>query len=266
MVKSIIKRPCCEAKNSKGRKIIWQECPEKNKIIFYLDDDLDFYDVSNEPRIVLGDGYYVKQFKKFDYVDINLDIVLDYSYEYAITAREALIRPASSSVSRRSSTRNEMLRASSVDPTALAITREGMNRVDRNQQNEFEYKMEDNSGSKHHGDFSSDPDHFGFRCLGCRDVNTNIHKGYNDNKCRIAGCSQKSYYECMDLCLSHSKPCQGTYMGKKCNFALGSDEGDFCERCKNQTETYQQRKDRLETKSTQEFEKFRQAYEKAQNY
>jgi hypothetical protein len=33
--------------------------------------------------------------------------------------------------------------------TALAVTREGMDRVDRNEQNEFEYKMEDNSGNKH---------------------------------------------------------------------------------------------------------------------
>jgi hypothetical protein len=32
-------------------------------------------------------------------------------------------------------------------------------------------------------------------------------------------------------------------MGRKCNLALGSDEGDFCERCKNQTETHQQQDD-----------------------
>jgi hypothetical protein len=57
-----------------------------------------------------------------------------------------------------------------------------------------------------------------------------IQKG----KCRIVGCSKNSYYECVDLCLGHSKPCQGTYMGKKCNLALGSGEGNFCERCKNQ--------------------------------
>jgi len=45
--------------------------------------------------------------------------------------------------------RDEMIRAASADPTALAITREGMDRVDQNKQNEFEYKMEDNSGNKH---------------------------------------------------------------------------------------------------------------------
>jgi len=43
-----------------------------------------------------------------------------------------------------------MIRVSSADPTALAITREGMNRVDNNSQREFEYGMEDNSGNKHH--------------------------------------------------------------------------------------------------------------------
>ena len=68
-----------------------------------------------------------------------------------------------------------------------------------------------------------------------------IHKGYNDNKCRIVGCSQKAYYECMDLCLSHSKPCKGGKIkpgGKACNAAMGVDEGDICEFCKDQTETY----------------------------
>ncbi|MCE8163135.1 MAG: hypothetical protein I3273_03170 [Candidatus Moeniiplasma glomeromycotorum] len=53
-----------------------------------------------------------------------------------------------------------------------------------------------------------------------------IQKG----KCRIAGCSQTAYYECMDLCLPHSKPCRGT----GCNLALGTDEGDFCsKRCES---------------------------------
>jgi len=83
-----------------------------------------------------------------------------------------------------------------------------------------------------------------------------IQKG----KCRIAGCSKKAYYECMDLCLGHSKPCQGTYMGKKCNLALGSDEGNFCERCKNQ----ENRKRAEEHEG--EFEKYKQAQEKAQSW
>ena len=62
-----------------------------------------------------------------------------------------------------------------------------------------------------------------------------IQKG----KCRIAGCSQKAYYECMDLCLGHSKPCKGGKIkpnGKICNAALGIDEGDICGLCENQTE------------------------------
>ncbi|CAG8741824.1 8248_t:CDS:1, partial [Ambispora leptoticha] len=64
-----------------------------------------------------------------------------------------------------------------------------------------------------------------------------IQKG----KCRIAGCSQEAYYECMDLCLPHSKPCRGGKIkpnGRVCNAAMGADEGDICEFCKDQTETY----------------------------
>ena len=60
-----------------------------------------------------------------------------------------------------------------------------------------------------------------------------IQKG----KCRIAGCSREAYYECMDLCLGHSKPCQGGKIrssGKICNVALGADEGDICKFCQNQ--------------------------------
>jgi len=48
------------------------------------------------------------------------------------------------------SVRNAMINASSTNPTALAVTREGMDRVDRNKEREFEYKMEDSGGNKHH--------------------------------------------------------------------------------------------------------------------
>jgi hypothetical protein len=47
------------------------------------------------------------------------------------------------------STGNAMINASSVNSTALAATREGMDRVDRGEKNEFEYKMEDSGGNKH---------------------------------------------------------------------------------------------------------------------
>jgi len=45
--------------------------------------------------------------------------------------------------------RRNMTIASSVDQTALTITREGIERVNRGEIGEFEYKMVDNSGNKH---------------------------------------------------------------------------------------------------------------------
>jgi len=91
-----------------------------------------------------------------------------------------------------------------------------------------------------------------FTCGGCDEkirqllkngVKPSWHSGWgpilfpenNVRKCRIAGCSQKPYYECMDLCLGHSRPCKGGKIrsdGKKCTKAMGSDEGDICEFCK----------------------------------
>ena len=113
------------------------------------------------------------------------------------------------------------------------------------------------------GVYDADADHFGFQCRGCIEEKVNsrrssIHKGYNDNKCRIAGCSQKAYYECMDLCLHHSKPCRGAYIGKKCNLALGSDEGDFCKLCENQNKSKQSEQ--------LDFERYKQIQQKAQSW
>jgi len=48
------------------------------------------------------------------------------------------------------SSRYAMTSAASVDPTALAVTREGIDRINRGDIREFEYKMEDVSGNKHH--------------------------------------------------------------------------------------------------------------------
>ncbi|CAI2162024.1 2934_t:CDS:10 [Funneliformis geosporum] len=77
-----------------------------------------------------------------------------------------------------------------------------------------------------------------FSCLGCDEkISEKWKNEHHIRKCRIAGCSQKPYYECMDLCLPHSKPCKGGKIrsnGKKCSVALGSDEGDVCEFCQNQ--------------------------------
>lgn len=98
-----------------------------------------------------------------------------------------------------------------------------------------------------------------FTCLGCDEkirelqnngVRPSMCSGWGpilfpeNRKCRIAGCSQKPYYECVDLCLPHSKPCKGGKIkpdGRRCSAAMGIDEGDICEFCQNQTETHQQR-------------------------
>jgi hypothetical protein len=46
--------------------------------------------------------------------------------------------------------RRRMDNVASADPTALAITREGMDRVVRGEISEFEYNMVDNSNNTHH--------------------------------------------------------------------------------------------------------------------
>lgn len=45
--------------------------------------------------------------------------------------------------------RDEMIRVSSADPTTLAITREGMDRVDRGNQTEFKQEVVDMKGNTH---------------------------------------------------------------------------------------------------------------------
>lgn len=116
------------------------------------------------------------------------------------------------------------------------------------------------------------PDFFDFRCLDCGnkrfDTNRPIEDQINPKKCRITGCSNDVFYPCstQNFCKYHSKSCQGTYIGRKCNMALGSDEGDFCQGCKNQTETYQQQKDRLENESNRIYENYKRAIEQAQSW
>ena len=79
---------------------------------------------------------------------------------------------------------------------------------------------------------------------------------------------------------SKLKRCQGTisnhYNGglghggstqfNQCDLAVPIEEGDFCQHCKGQTETYQQLRTRIKAKEKQVFEKYCQAHEKAQNY
>ena len=81
------------------------------------------------------------------YIEINIDETKRESKYH--TFRSSVIRLVPVDVVRERE-RNEMFRTASVDPTALAITRDGMDRVDNNLQREFEYRMEDNSGNKHY--------------------------------------------------------------------------------------------------------------------
>ena len=79
---------------------------------------------------------------------------------------------------------------------------------------------------------------------------------------------------------SKSKRCQGTifnhYNGgldhggstqfNQCDLAIPIDEGDFCQHCKGQTETYQQLRNRIKAEEERIFKKYCQAHEKAQSW
>lgn len=114
----------------------------------------DYRKVEVDDWIEFSDGYEKKIYVDYlsyklykQYIEINIDYTKEHSKEYIFDGG-LVIRKVPVDVVRRRD-REEMVRAASVDPTALAITREGMDRVDQNKQNEFEYKMEDNSGNKH---------------------------------------------------------------------------------------------------------------------
>jgi len=47
-------------------------------------------------------------------------------------------------------TSRNMINASSVSSEAVTITQDGINRINRGELSEFEYKMVDNSGNRHH--------------------------------------------------------------------------------------------------------------------
>jgi len=122
----------------------------QKEIFFYLDGYIDYRDANNEPRIILENCSPFNSLEPGDYLEIQTDRLKGWPYQSTIP--HIFARPTSSSSvsSSNYSTRDAMIRASSVNQTALAITREGMDRVDRNREREFEYKMEDNSGNKHH--------------------------------------------------------------------------------------------------------------------
>jgi len=124
---------------------------------------LDWYRVEVDGWIEFSDGYdkYIEVrhlpiinkniFRKHtlhkEYIEIDIDKTKSKGKGYTFESDVLKLVPWEVVEERK---RDEMIRVSSADPTALAITREGMNRVDNNSQREFEYGMEDNSGNKHH--------------------------------------------------------------------------------------------------------------------
>ena len=77
------------------------------------------------------------------YIEIDMDKTKCRSSEHVFLSDVWRIVPNEVVAERN---RNAMINASQADPTTLAITREGM---DRNEQREFEYKIEDRSGKTH---------------------------------------------------------------------------------------------------------------------
>jgi len=119
-----------------------------NDIIIYIDGEVDYRDARGESRIILDKCFRSSSLRENKYVEVDLDEIRKWSWKETIFSTY-VVRIASSEVARTAATRDAMIRTSSVNPTALTITREGMDRVDRNEQNEFEYKMEDAGGNKH---------------------------------------------------------------------------------------------------------------------
>ena len=107
------------------------------------------------------------------------------------------------------------------------------------------------SEHEHCCDLDKYPSTFSYSCESC----WSSERPHFRNKCKISFCSQRSHYDCEDLCEQHSKPCQGIHHGKKCNFPIESNGGDLCKGCQNHTE-----------EAEQYYEKFCQAMVKAQNY
>ncbi|CAJ0908512.1 13441_t:CDS:1 [Entrophospora sp. SA101] len=58
----------------------------------------------------------------------------------------------------------------------------------------------------------------------------------------------------------------GSTQFNQCDLSVPIGEGDFCQHCKGQTETYQQLRARIKAEEKQIFENFCQAQKKAQNY
>lgn len=103
-------------------------------------------------------------------------------------------------------------------------------------------------------DHTADADTFGNGCCWCRKCSA-------ENKTEVK--------ECQGTVFTHHnggyKAKHGSTQFNQCHQKVAN-EGDFCEYCKGQTETYQQVKARIASEEKQGFEKYKQVQEKAQNY
>jgi hypothetical protein len=123
-------------------------CYESNIFVtLYLDEYIEFADgydkvftIKNPSVAIPGNGGFIE-------IDLDQTKLLkkkdQYQKDRYLGDRELREIPQELAIRRR------MERAASADPTALAITREAMDRVDRGEKTGFEYKIVDNSGNTH---------------------------------------------------------------------------------------------------------------------
>lgn len=103
-------------------------------------------------------------------------------------------------------------------------------------------------------DHTFDINNFGCECRECN------HSGNEKNKLKRCQGTFSVHYN------GGHEANNGSTQFNQCDSAVPIAGGDFCQHCKGQTETYQQLRTRISSEEKQCFEKFKQAYEKAQNY
>lgn len=112
-----------------------------------------FYHLELNKHVKYSDGYYkhVNMHTSSGYnnwIEIDLDRTKNIRSDDIISYDWWRAVPREVGVA--SVTASSMISASSVDPTALFVTQDGINRIKRGEISEFEYKMVDNSGNRHH--------------------------------------------------------------------------------------------------------------------
>jgi len=123
-----------------------------SSIGFYRADLDNYLQYKNryEKTVSFSESFWeeLTRYGRVEYIEIDCDVAKNNSENYLFNSGEARKVPAE--VVQQRYIRDRMTNvAASADPTALAITRDGMDRVDRNESNEFEYRMEDTRGNKH---------------------------------------------------------------------------------------------------------------------